>query len=137
MTVITFLSYILLSYGIANMIVYANGPFHVFEHWRNFTHAINEQFGEMFTCMMCLSTWIGLFLSLLDAFVFPGLIFTPFNIIFGSQGIWWITAILDMGFTSGSVWILHQFEEALERIGTATEVVYEDDTNIRPDIVNE
>lgn len=125
MTFITFISYILVSYGISNLIVYSNGPFHVFEHWRNFTHSIHEQFGELFTCMLCLSTWIGLVLSLVNSLLLPAIAFTPFNMILGCVAPFWFNMIMDMGFTSACVWLLHQLEEMMERTG----ITYVDEEN--------
>ena len=125
MLFITFLSYILLSYGLSNLVVYANGPFHVFERWREISHNIGEQFGELFTCMMCFSTWVGLALSLVNSLLLPAVAFTPFNIILGSVAPFWFIMILDMGFTSAVVWLLHQLEEMMERTGN---IVYEDET---------
>lgn len=124
MLFITFLSYILLSYGLSNLIVYANGPFHIFEKWREISHNIGEQFGELFTCMMCFSTWVGLALSLVNSLLLPAVAFTPFNIILGSVAPFWFIMILDMGFTSAVVWLIHQLEEMMERTGN---VVYEDE----------
>ncbi len=114
---ITFLSYIICCYGIACIVVYANGPFHIFEKWRNFAHSIHEQFGELFTCMLCFSTWIGLTLSLIDAFLLTSVTFTPFNVILWGVAPFWFIMIMDMGFTSGCVWLLHQLEEMMERTG--------------------
>ena len=124
MLFITFLSYILLSYGLSNLIVYANGPFRIFEKWREISHNIGEQFGELFTCMMCFSTWVGLALSLVNSLLLPAVAFTPFNIILGSVAPFWFIMILDMGFTSAVVWLIHQLEEMMERTGN---VVYEDE----------
>lgn len=121
---VTFLSYIFLSYGLSNIVVYSNGPFHIFEKWRNLSHNINEQFGELFTCMMCFSTWVGLALSLVNSLLLSSVAFTPFNIILGTVAPFWLIMILDMGFTSAVVWLLHQLEEMMERIGN---VVYEDE----------
>lgn len=121
---ITFLSYIFLSYGISCVVVYSNGPFHIFEKWRNYSHSLNEQFGELFTCMMCFSTWIGLALSLINSLLIPSVAFTPFNIILGTVAPFWFVMVLDMGFTSAVVWLLHQLEEMMERTGN---VVYEDE----------
>lgn len=121
---VTFLSYIFLSYGLSNIVVYSNGPFHIFEKWRNLSHNINEQFGELFTCMMCFSTWVGLALSLVNGLLLSSVAFTPFNIILGTVAPFWFIMILDMGFTSAVVWLLHQLEEMMERIGN---VVYEDE----------
>lgn len=121
---VTFLSYIFLSYGLSNIVVYSNGPFHIFEKWRNLSHNINEQFGELFTCMLCFSTWVGLALSLVNSLLLSSVSFTPFNIILGTVAPFWLIMILDMGFTSAVVWLLHQLEEMMERIGN---VVYEDE----------
>ena len=121
---VTFLSYIFLSYGLSNIVVYSNGPFHIFEKWRNLSHNINEQFGELFTCMMCFSTWVGLALSLVNSLLLSSVAFTPFNIILGTVAPFWLIMILDMGYTSAVVWLLHQLEEMMERIGN---VVYEDE----------
>lgn len=126
MAIISIFCYILVSYGIANLFVYSNGPFHIFEKWRNFTHNIHEQVGEMFTCMLCLSTWIGLFLSIVNIVLLPLFPFTPFNIILGASGMYWLIVLLDMGFTSACVWLIHQLEEMMERTGI---INYYDDDN--------
>ena len=114
---IKFLAYIICSFGIAEIICYGNGPFHIFEKWREFTQSIHEYVGELFTCMMCLSTWIGLFFSLINIFLVKDIAFTPFNMIFGVGNNIVLTLIMDMGFTSGTVWLLHQLEEMMERTG--------------------
>lgn len=131
MALITFLGYIFAAYGLANMIVYASGPFRIFERWRNFTHSIHEQVGELFTCMMCLSTWIGLGLSAADIWLVPSIAFTPFNMVFGGSHII-LTLLLDMSFTSGMVWVIHQAEEALERSNQYEEVGPDDDSFTGP-----
>lgn len=126
METISILCYMLVSYGIANLFVYSNGPFHIFEHWRKFTNKLHSQIGELFTCMICLSTWIGLSLSLINIFLLPTVPFTPFNIILNNTNLYWLIVVLDMGFTSGCVWLIHQLEEMMERIGIIT---YEDEEN--------
>jgi hypothetical protein len=124
MTLITFLSYIFLLYGLSNLVVYSNGIFHIFEKWRLIAHNIGEQFGELFTCMMCFSTWVGLALSLINNIFLPSVPFTAFNMILGAVAPWWFVMVLDMGFASAVVWLLHQLEEMMERTGN---VVYEDE----------
>ena len=108
------IAYVLFAYGFANMVVYANGPFGIFERWRNFTHGISEGFGELFTCMICLSTWIGAVFSALDFWLVTTADFTPFNIVFGERYPA-LTIFMDMCATSGAVWLLHNLEEAFER----------------------
>ena len=127
MILIKFLSYILCSYGISCIVVYSNGPFHIFEKWRNFSHSINEQFGELFTCMMCFSTWVGLALSLINSLIFTSVMFTPFNIILGGTVPFWVIMVFDMGFTCAVVWLLHQLEEMMERTGSNNYSYVDDD----------
>lgn len=111
-------AYILFAYGMANMVVYANGPFGIFEKWRTFTNKISESFGELFTCMICLSTWIGLIFSIVNTYIVPSIPFTPFNVIFGTGTEHVIIkTVLDLAATSGAVWLLHNLEEAMERHG--------------------
>lgn len=133
---LTLLAYIIFAYGTANMIIFASGPFGVFEKWRNFAHRVSDGFGELFTCPMCLSTWIGLVFSAINIWLVPTVAFTPFNMVFGVGEHIPLTLVMDMGFTSGIVWLIHQFEEMMERIGVATEYEYED-SDIKPDIENE
>lgn len=133
---LTLIAYILFAYGIVNMIIFASGPFGVFEKWRNFTHRISDGFGELFTCPMCLSTWVGLMFSAINIWLAPNIAFTPFNMVFGVGNYVLLVLIMDMGFTSGVVWLIHQFEEMMERIGVITEYEYED-SEIKPDIEDE
>ena len=118
------MSYIIFAYGLSNMIIFARGPFGMFEKWRSFSHSLSDGFGELFTCPMCLSTWIGLLFSLINILFVP-FPFTPFNMVFGVGNHIALTLIMDMGFTSGIVWLLHQLEEMMERVG----VYYEEEEN--------
>jgi hypothetical protein len=129
---LTLFAYIIFAYGIVNMIIFARGPFGVFEWWRNTAHHISDGFGELFTCPMCLSTWIGLLFSAINIWVTPNIAFTPFNMVFGTGNYIPFVLIMDMGFTSGIVWLIHQFEEMMERIGVIEEYVEEE--QITPDI---
>lgn len=128
------LIYALFAYGICNMIIFASGPFGIFEKWRNFAHKISEGFGELFTCPMCLSTWVGLLFSALNIIFVKGIAFTPFNIIFGVGNYIPFVLIMDMGFTSGVVWLIYQFDEMMARIG---KYEYEEDEEITADIEKE
>jgi len=108
--------YILFAYGIANMVCYAEGPWGIFEWWREVADHISEGFGKLFNCMMCFSTWVGLLASIVDLLI-PSAVFTPFNLILVGTSLWWLIPILDAGLTSGAVWLLHNLEEAFERHG--------------------
>lgn len=131
MTAITFISYIIFAYGICNMIIFGKGPFGIFEKWRNFTHSISDGLGELFTCPMCLSTWCGLVFSAINIYLVPSIAFTPFNMIFGVGNCVWLTLIMDMGVTSGFVWLVYQLDEMMERAFVYEEVTEEE---AKPDI---
>lgn len=106
--------YILFAYGVSNMVVYARGPFALFEKWRGFTARISGGFGELFSCMICFPTWVGIVSSVMDI-MFTGFSFTPFNILLGGTAPCWFVIGMDACFTSGTVWLLDQLENAFER----------------------
>ena len=97
----------ILSYGITNIAVFGS----IFNKWRDFWVRISPNFfGQIFTCPMCLSFYIGLILSLIFTYIGVGTPFTEygFNNLF-------LLIFLDACFTSGIVWLLHTGQEFLER----------------------
>lgn len=109
--------YIFTAYGISNMFVYLRGPFGLFEYIRDVANRTHENLGELFSCMACFSTWIGLFFCLINLFIIPSIALTPAFLILGTTThLWWFKIIIDMGFTSGIVWLIHNFEEMTERV---------------------
>lgn len=103
-----------MTYGICNIIVFGSGPFRIFERIRIWAEELDEHFGQLFNCMMCLPTNLGIILSLINWFFIP-IAFTPFNILFGGTvGLWWLALIFDAAFTSGVVWLIHHIEEYIE-----------------------
>ena len=112
--------YCICAYGFSNMMVFGSGPFRIFEHIRNITDWISEHFGSMFKCMMCFPANLGWVLSLIDWFWIKEIAFTPFNILLIGTNMWWLALILDCFFTSGIVWLIHNFESFFENLGNAT-----------------
>ena len=110
--------FIAIAYGISNIVVFSS----IFKGWRTFWENVSPNFwGTLFTCMICLPTWVGMFGS--------GLVWSPtaeyglvteglnvFNLFTIDKGI--ITVFLDGCLTSGCVWLIHSFQEALERHGS-------------------
>lgn len=116
---VVILCYCIVAYGACNVIVYGSGPFRIFERLRYWSNNVNEHFGMLFSCMMCLPTNFGLICSLVNWFFIP-VAFTPFNIIFaGNPSLWWLAMLCDASFTSGAVWLIHHFEEFFEGVSTA------------------
>jgi len=100
-------TFILLSYGVTNIAVFGS----IFNNWRSFWAKKSPKFfGKLFSCPMCLSMWVGVILSYL--FIINGWSTPMLN--YGLD-ITYITVFLDGCLTSGGVWIIHNFEEMLER----------------------
>ena len=118
MTIIIFL---LLVYGICNIIVFANGPFHIFIKMHDYFKEHHPMLEEVTSCMICLPTWVGMFLSAVNLIFFPYLPFTPMNIVLYGGNIWLISIFFDGLIASGGNWLLHTFQEMMERIGSKEE----------------
>lgn len=108
--------YCIMAYGFSNMMVFGSGPFRIFEHVRNISSRISEHFGSLFTCMMCFPANLGWVFSVIDWFLLKNIAITPFNILLAGTGMWWLALVLDCFFTSGIVWLIHNFESFFENI---------------------
>lgn len=108
--------YVVMTYGLTNLLVYGSGPFNILVKFREFCGKIHVTFSEMLECMMCTSTNVGLILSIINLMFLPHIPFTPFNWVFDDISLFWLIIPLDACFTSGCVWILHTIQETLESI---------------------
>jgi hypothetical protein len=109
------LIFMLIAYGISNILVFGS----IFEKWRTFWSNVNPGFfGMLFTCMICLPTYAG--------FLGSWLIYSPsidYGIVTESLSVFGLFVIpktliaifIDGCMTSGVVWLIHSFQEALER----------------------
>ena len=107
------LLYCIMAYGACNVIVFGSGPFKIFERIRYWSDYIDEHFGQLFSCMMCLPTNFGIICSLVNWFLIP-VAFTPFNLVFAGTSLWWLAMLCDGAFTSGVVWLIHTVQEYIE-----------------------
>ena len=105
--------YILLAYGLTNIIVFGSGPFNIVTYIRKIFMKI-PTFDEMLQCMMCTSANVGWILSLIDIFLVKDINFTPFNIIIDNKDLWYLSIFGDLFFTSGVVWLIHTLQEYFE-----------------------
>jgi len=105
------LTFILISYGACNNMIYGS----VFEGFRKFMSRFGTSgysLHKLFTCFMCLGTWMGFALSLIMAhFGFEHL--TPM----GALGVTNLGLLVFLNglLTGGGVWLTHTLQEALER----------------------
>ena len=107
----------IVSYAISNHFVYAHGPMHLYDKIRELACKIHPNLGELFECMICFPTWVGFILSAANSLLLPAVNLTPFTILMGTVAPWWIIMVLDGFFASGIVWLIHTFQEAMERSG--------------------
>lgn len=102
------LIFILLSYGISNIVVHGS----IFNKWREFWKAINPSFfGTLFTCMICFPTWVGFLLSFV--FQIMGYINMSPTANVGIDNIY-LSVFLDGCLASGVTWLIHVVEEYIE-----------------------
>ena len=105
------LLFILVVYGISNIIVYNTIP--IWEKIVDYVGEISPRYlGKLLTCMMCLPTWVGFILS----YLFISLGYSNFS-PFTNLGIdeMWFAIFLDGCLASGSTWFIHTIQEAIER----------------------
>jgi hypothetical protein len=103
------LIFILLNYGMANIIVYGS----IFNGFRSFWDSISPNFfGKLFNCMMCTPFWTGFLLS------------TSFHLMgynnlspLSNNGVenMFLAIFLDSVLASGTTWLFHTFQEMMER----------------------
>lgn len=107
--------FLLIAYGVSNITVFGS----IFKKFRTFCENVSPNFlGMLFTCMICLPTWVG--------FLGSSLVWSPsldYQVVthgvsfFGLFDISkeFIATFLDGCMTSGAVWLIHSFQEAMER----------------------
>lgn len=110
-SLVIFIIFCFTCYSFVNMLLYFSGPFGVFEHIRNIAGKISPRMGELFSCPACASTWVSFFLSALNLLIISSVPFTPFNLILGGTGLWWLIILLDGLCGSGTTWLLFKFED--------------------------
>lgn len=118
MQITSLIIYFLLAYGICNIIIFANGPFHIFEKMHSFLNKKYPVMEEMMSCFICLPTWCGFFLSTINLIFFPSVLFSPMNMLILNKSLWPLIIFFDGILTSGGCWLIHNFQEMMERSGT-------------------
>lgn len=92
--------WIMTAYGMTSILVWGS----IFESTRNFIKKHSKFFGDLITCTLCTSTWVGFFMSIV-----LGGVTSPVLNVHWSLGIFF-----DGMFTAGSVWALNAIIEFFE-----------------------
>jgi hypothetical protein len=94
------LFYIIAAYGMTSILVWGA----IFESTREWIKSKSKFFGDLISCTLCTSTWVGFFMSL-----FLGSISTQYF-----NTIWFINLFFDGMLTAGGVWALNAIIEFFE-----------------------
>ena len=94
------LFWILAAYGMTSILVWGS----IFETTRKWIKKHSKFFGDLISCTLCTSTWVGFFMSL-----FLGSISTQYF-----NTIWIINLFFDGMVTAGGVWALNAIIEFME-----------------------
>lgn len=108
------LCFILAVYGISNMLVYAEGPFHIFDKYRKFMKTLPSNLGDSTECMICTPTIVGIVISLIDLILVPNVSFTPMSIIMGHWYYFWLIVPLDGAIGSAGSWLIDTIQTYIE-----------------------
>ena len=92
--------WILAAYGMTQILVYGS----IFDTPRDWIKTNSTFFGDLISCVMCTSTWVGFFFSLTFFSPTIDLVSIPYSNIF-----------FDGLLASGSVWALNSFIEWFEK----------------------
>lgn len=106
------LIWILIAYGMTNILVYGSifsVPRDLIKAWGETENVPLQGFfkfiSDLISCVMCTSTWVGFFLSVV--------FYSPTHIMFNSPE--WFSIFLDGMLASGAVWginsVIEYFEE--------------------------
>lgn len=107
---LTIFIFILSVYGVSNMIVYTSGPFNMFDHIKNLSGKIHPSLEHLLSCMICLPTWIGIILSLINIVFLHNVYITPANLLMQNSNYWGIIILLDGVIASGSAWLINTIQ---------------------------
>jgi general stress protein CsbA len=94
------LFYIIAAYGMTSILVWGS----IFESTREWIKRKSKFFGDLISCTLCTSTWVGFFMSL-----FLGSISTQYF-----DTIWIINLFFDGMLTAGGVWAINAIVEWFE-----------------------
>ena len=116
--VLVIILYFLCAYNASFWLVYSEGPYGIFNKFRDFVERVSPQMRKALDCMNCTPTWVGLIASSLNLLLLPSLNLTPWSIVLDGIDVRWLAIPLDALLTSGVVYLINTFQEMMERVGT-------------------
>ena len=111
---INILLIIFVIYGLTNAIIYTDGPLNIFTYFRNIMNKLPKNLGHAYECSICFPFQLGMLCSVINALLFPNVVFTPMYNILHNTDYWYVYMFLDGAFFSGINWLIHTFQEMME-----------------------
>ena len=108
-------AYTFFVYGISVLFTQSYGPANIFFRLRLWAEKVGDNFGMLFKCMTCFPTNVGWVFSLFDWFLVPGVAISPFNIILGGTGLWWLAMILDACYCAGTCHLFWNIDDFIDK----------------------
>ena len=115
MTWLIIFAYTFFVYGISVLFTQSYGPANIFFRLRLWAGKVGDNFGMLFKCMTCFPTNVGWVFSLFDWFLVPGVAISPFNMILGGTGLWWLAMILDACYCAGTCQLLWNIDDFIDK----------------------
>ena len=115
MTWLIIFAYTFFVYGISVLFTQSYGPANIFCRLRLWAGKVGDNFGMLFKCMTCFPTNVGWVFSLFDWFLVPGVAISPFNMILGGTGLWWLAMILDACYCAGTCHLLWNIDDFIDK----------------------
>ena len=88
------------AYGMTSILVWGA----IFENQRIWIKSHSKFFGDLISCTLCTSTWVGFFMSLILGSLCSHYVTAP----------WFVNLFFDGMFSAGSVWALNAIIEFFE-----------------------
>ena len=108
-------AYTVFVYGRGVLFTQSYGPANIFFRLRLWAGKVGDNFGMLFKCMTCFPTNVGWVFSLFDWFLVPGVAISPFNMILGGTGLWWLAMILDACYCAGTCHLLWNIDDFIDK----------------------
>ena len=115
--------FILICYGFSNQFKFSAGPFSIYDKIKVRAFKINVGLYNLLDCLMCLPTWVGIILSIINMTLIETP-FTPMNILCdGDYNIfgYLMFPILDGFIASGTTYMLATIQQWFEYGGEDNE----------------
>lgn len=100
---ITLVIWVLIAYGFTSILVWGS----IFEKARVFIKKHSKFFGDLISCTLCTSTWVGFFMSITIGHISK-------MISINDELPWFMWVFFDGMLTAGAVWIINSIVEFFE-----------------------